>query len=177
MPPEDLDTILAEGRFLRLVRRGRWEFAERNNATAAVVIVAVTDDARIILVEQERAPLGRRVIELPAGLVGDEPGGTHESVLSAARRELLEEAGYEASELWEIMSGPTSAGLSTEVVTLVAARGLRKVGAGGGTEHEVVEVHAVALHEAPQWLEARMRAGVMVDPKVYAGLYFAAGFS
>ena len=97
---------------------GGWEWVERVNATGAAVIAAVTDDRRLVLVEQYRVPMGQRVIDLPAGLVGDEPGGAHEPMIEAARRELLEETGYEADRLDCVVSGPASPGLTTEVYTL-----------------------------------------------------------
>ncbi|MCH8048455.1 MAG: DNA mismatch repair protein MutT, partial [Planctomycetes bacterium] len=54
--------ILARGQFLELVRQGRWEFVRRVNATGAAIIVALTDQRRLIFVEQFRVPLGRRTI-------------------------------------------------------------------------------------------------------------------
>jgi ADP-ribose pyrophosphatase len=164
---------LAAGRFLRLLRRGHWEYADRVNTTGAVMVVAVTEDRRIILTEQYRVPLSSVAIELPAGLVGDEPDVQHEDLTAAARRELLEETGYEASRLEVLTTGPSSAGMCTEIVTLCLATGLRKSGAGGGIGHERISVHEVPLAEAPQWLAARAATGALVDPKVYAGLYFA----
>lgn len=167
------EQVLAEGRFLRLVRRGHWEFADRNNTTGAVVIIAVTPDERLLLVEQFRIPLGKPVIELPAGLAGDSAETAGEAMEIAARRELIEETGYDADRFETLMCGPTSAGLSTEVVTLIRATGLRKVAAGGGVEHEAIAIHAPPLREARTWLFERMRDGVLVDPKVFAGIYFA----
>lgn len=163
--------ILGEGRHLRLVRRRGWEYAERANAAAIVVLVAVTPDGRLVLTEQHREPVGGPVIELPAGLVGDRPGETDEDLSTAARRELREETGYEAGEVRPLATGPPSAGLSSEVVTFVLAADLRRVGAGGGDEHEAITVHEVPLAAVPDWLAAQARAGRLVDPKVYAGLY------
>lgn len=164
--------VLHEGRHLRLVRRGGWEYAERTDARAVVAVVAVTDDGRLVLTEQYRPPVGGPVVELPAGLVGDRPGEAAEERVAAARRELLEETGYEAAEMSYLTEGPPSAGLSSEVVTLYRARGLRRTGPGGGDAREDVRVHEVPLAEVPDWLERKVRAGVLVDPKVYAGLYF-----
>lgn len=163
--------VLCEGRFMRLVRRGHWEWAERTNARDAVVIVAVTDDGRLLLVEQHRIPVDARVIELPAGLVGDVDRDA--SVLDTARRELIEETGYDAATFERLVHGPPSAGFGTETVTFVRARGLRKVSAGGGVEHESIVVHEVPLETAEAWLDAARERGALVDPKVYAGLYFA----
>lgn len=58
---------LYQGRHLSLVARGHWEFATRAVRRPAVGIVAITDEGRVVLVEQLRPPVGERVIELPAG--------------------------------------------------------------------------------------------------------------
>jgi ADP-ribose pyrophosphatase len=165
--------ILHQGRFLRLVKTGRWEFCQRTKASAVVAIVATTAMDEIVLIEQERVPLGRRIIELPAGLVGDDEGHEDEAILEAAQRELDEETGYFAAQ-WQILSrGPTSAGLTDEVVTFVAARDALPSGGGGGVDGEDIEVHVIPLDEVGEWLAAREASGQLVSPKVYAGLYFA----
>jgi ADP-ribose pyrophosphatase len=169
--------VLAEGRHLRLVRRRGWEYAERTNAVAIVVLVAVTAEGRLLLTEQHRVPVGGPVIELPAGLVGDRPGEADEDLVTAARRELLEETGYEAGAVRPLAAGPPSAGLSSEVVTFLLAGDLRRVAAGGGDEHEAITVHEVPLTTVADWLAAQARAGRLVDPKVYAGLYLLRGNS
>ncbi len=173
MKDDEKTEVMAAGRFLRLVKRGRWEYADRVNCTGAVIVLAVTDDRRIVLTEQHRLPLGKRVIELPAGLTGDEPGAAEEDFARAARRELLEETGYDCRDVEWLTSGPTSGGLCTEIVDIYRAVGLTRVHDGGGTEHEEIEVHEVPLDEAVAWLRQKHEAGVLIDPKVYAGLYFA----
>jgi ADP-ribose pyrophosphatase len=167
--------ILGEGRHLRLVRRRGWEYAERANAVAIVVIVAVTPEGRLLFTEQHREPVGGPVIELPAGLVGDRPGEADEDLATAARRELREETGYDAGEVRPLAAGPPSAGLSSEIVTFILAADLRRVGAGGGDEHEAITVHEVPLAAVSDWLAGQGRAGRLVDPKVYAGLYLLQG--
>ncbi len=72
--------VLAKGRHLQLVSRDGWEFAERPNVTGIVIIVAVTPEDNVILVEQNRPPVGGRVIELPAGLAGDVAGSEAEAL-------------------------------------------------------------------------------------------------
>lgn len=165
--------VISAGRFLRLVRRGKWEFAERTNASGAAAIVAVTDDQRLVLIEQARPALGGVVVELPAGLVGDTPGQEAEDMAVAAGRELIEETGYEAGKISLACSGPSSPGLTSECIAIFVATALRKVGPGGGDEHEEITVHEVPLAEVESWLAARTAAGAHVDLKVYAGLYFA----
>jgi ADP-ribose pyrophosphatase len=167
--------VIAEGRFARLVAQDGWEWIERVNASGAAVIAAVTTDNQLVLVEQYRIPLGRRVIELPAGLVGDDAGGAQEAAAEAAKRELFEETGYQAAH-WEYLAeGPSSAGLAAEVYALFLATGAKRVGPGGGDDSEDIHVHVVPIQEADAWLEAKRCEGIMVDPKVYAGLYFAGG--
>ena len=82
---------LHKGRFLALVKEGHWEYADRTNSTGAAIIVAVTEERKLLLVEQYRIPVHARTIELPAGIIGDEPGNGDEVHAEAARRELLEE--------------------------------------------------------------------------------------
>ena len=136
------------------------------------MLAALTDDGRLLLVEQYRIPVGRRVIEPPAGLVGDVVGEEEEALETAARRELLEETGYEARQLELVTIGPPSAGLASEIVAFFVARGLTRIHEGGGDDSEEIVVHAVPLGEADRWLEARAAEGAMIDPKVYAAMYF-----
>ena len=164
--------ILGEGRHLRLIRRDGWEIAERVDAHDVVAILAVTEESEIVLVEQWREPVGRRVVELPAGLVGDEGEGI-EPIETAAARELEEEAGY-AAERFEILTvGPPSAGLTSEVITFLRAHGLRRVGDGGGVGGEEILVHRVPLTDVEAWLRDREAAGLLIDPKVWLGLWFS----
>lgn len=163
-------STLFSGRFLRLVQNDGWEYVERPNASAVVGLVATTPEGRLLLVEQHRVPLGQSVIELPAGLVGDTDSA--EDLRTAAGRELLEETGYQAGRLELLAAGPSSAGLTTEVVTLVRATDLTKVSAGGGVDGERITVHEIALAEAAAWLQSQAGLGKAIDLKVYAALYF-----
>jgi ADP-ribose pyrophosphatase len=165
--------ILAEGKFVRLVKRGRWEWAERTNCSSAVVIVPVTREKELVFIEQYRPPIGANVIEFPAGLVGDEPDMSGEELLTAARRELTEETGF-ASDHWQfLLEGPSSPGLTNEAYAMFLATDAYRVGDGGGDETEEIAIHLVPLEKAEVWLREKRNAGTPVDPKVYAGLYFA----
>ena len=163
---------LCEGKFLALVKEGRWEYVDRIGSTGAAIIVAVTDEQKLLLVEQHRIPVHARTIELPAGIVGDEPGSTSETLAEAAKRELLEETGYTAERIEVLTTGPASSGLTSEVVTLLLASGLSHVNAGGGVAHEDITVHEVPLTEVHEWLANQSNEGLLIEPKVYAGLYF-----
>jgi ADP-ribose pyrophosphatase len=164
--------ILAEGRFLQFVRRQRWEYVTRKEASGVVVVAALTEEGNALLVEQFRTPVGRRVIELPAGLAGDVQGADDEPLTEAAQRELIEETGYRAAEFRHVFTGPSSAGLTDEIVTIFVATGLTRVGAGGGVEGESIVVHEIPLAEIDRWLADRARQGYLIDVRVYTGLYF-----
>ncbi|MCX5662450.1 MAG: NUDIX hydrolase [Planctomycetota bacterium] len=163
---------LGEGKFLRLLRRGRWEYAERTNTAGAAGLVAVTDDGRLLLVEQPRAALQKKCIELPAGLVGDEAHFAGEAFAQAARRELVEETGYEAKHIEPLCTGVATPGMSNEVITLFLATGLKRVSTQLGDGHEEITLHEVPLRDVDAWLGARTARGEAVDVKVYSGLYF-----
>ena len=109
---------------------------------------------------------------MPAGLVGDRDGAPGESAVDAARRELLEETGYRAGRVEFLMAGPSSAGMSNEVIAFVRAFDLVREGAGGGDRTEDIVVHEIPRAEAAVWLVQKSREGFSIDPKLFAGLYF-----
>lgn len=163
-------TVLYEGDWLRLVRRGRWESCERTHGQGmAVIVIAVTPDDAVLFVEQYRVPLGARTIEMPAGLVGDDHD--HDTLEDAARRELIEETGWEPGTVDVLLIGPTSSGMSNERIAFVRARDLKKVGDGGGVGSEDITVHAVPRHQAPAWLMRKHAEGFELDLKLWAGLW------
>ncbi|MBC7657436.1 MAG: NUDIX hydrolase [Frankiaceae bacterium] len=166
---DPIETVY-EGKWLRMKRRGRWEFAERTNAGGmAVIIIAVTPGGNLVFVEQERIPVEGKTIEMPAGLVGDIDGA--ESIELAASRELLEETGWQAGHVELLMSGPTSSGMSNERVAFVRARDLVRVHAGGGDDREQIIVHEVPVADAPAWMARKMAEGYQLDAKLWAGLW------
>jgi len=167
-PPE----MLYQGRWLNLLKRGRWEYAERTNPAGAVIIIALTPEDKLLFVEQYRVPIQQHTIEMPAGLVGDIAGQADESALLAAQRELEEETGYRCQRVEFIHRGPSSSGMSTEMIAFVRAYDLEKVSAGGGDETENIIVHEVPRLEAGAWLFARAAEGYSIDPKLFAGLWF-----
>ena len=165
--------VLFGGRFVEMVQSRGWEYVRRTGCSGVALIVAVTPGSELLLVEQYRPPVASRVIELPAGLVGDHAGGEGESIETGALRELEEETGYTAAAMTILTSGPVSAGLTSEVITFLLASDLTRVGAGGGDENEDITVHSVPLQNVEEWLSQKQESGVWVDPKVYAGLHFA----
>jgi ADP-ribose pyrophosphatase len=173
MSDDDGTEVIGDGKHISLVRRGGWEFARRKGVSGIVGIVAVTDDGKLVLVEQQRPPVAARVIELPAGLAGDAEGYEGEDLEVAARRELLEETGYAARQMRRVAAGAASAGMTDEVITLFLATGLEKAGPGGGDGAEQITVHEISLARVEGWLAEREREGKLIDLKVYAGLHFA----
>ncbi len=163
--------ILYQGKYLALAKRGTWEFATRPQGTGVVAIVAITDDDKVILVEQHRPPAAGPVIELPAGLSGDEDAS--ESPLQAAKRELQEETGYTAEQWTELTTGLSSSGLSDETVTFFLARKLHKTSPGGGVGTEAITVHEVPLNQIRQWLADKTSQKTQFNLKLLAGLYAA----
>lgn len=103
----------------------------------AVAVVALDEQGRVLLVEQYRHPVGRRLEELPAGLLDVD----HEPALAAAQRELAEEGGYEAGQWHVLLDVLTSPGMTDEAIRIYLARDLqachREV-----QEHEEVELTA-----------------------------------
>ncbi len=126
----------------------------------AVMMLAFVDESTILLERQYRYPKQRHFIELPAGkLEANEPP------LATARRELVEECGFEADQWWPIASLDPSIGYSNEVIHLYGARGLRHVGSRlDPGEH--LETFEAKIEDALEWV----RDGIITDTKTTFGL-------
>ena len=153
------------GKWISVKTQGRWEYVSRTRGIRAVVIVAIDEDDHVLLIDQYRVPLGRRCLELPAGLVGDDHAD--DTAESAAVRELEEETGYTASQVENLGEYHSSPGLVTEGFTLVRLRGLTRVGEGGGIAgEEDIIVHRVPLADVPAFASAKRAEGLAVDVKL-----------
>ena len=120
----------------------------------AVVVLAVDDEDRALVLRQYRHAVASRMVELPAGLL-DEPG---EDPLEAARRELLEETGYAAEEWVHLNHLHNSPGFSSEVIDSFLARKLRRADRGDfRPEHEEADmtVHWVPVDDLVRAVLAR----------------------
>ena len=164
-PPE----VMWEGKFVRALKRGKWEYASRVNDINAVVILA-EHDGKMILVDQPRVGPNCRCVELPAGLVGDhDPNATVESTAIA---ELEEETGFTAERVERLGDFYSSPGMLAEAFTLVRVHGVRRVGEGGGDENEDINVHLVARGDIANFLEQKRAEGFGIDVKLLLLLNF-----
>ena len=117
--------VLYEGKFKRFVSKNNWEYVEGVHHEGVVVILAMTDAKEVILIEQYRIPVEKNVIEFPAGLVSDMEHCKDETLEEAARRELLEETGYEAKEMIHLLTGPGAPAGSSDLLSLFRAKGVK----------------------------------------------------
>ena len=155
--------VMWAGKYVRALRRGRWEYVSRTNDIRAVVILAEFE-GKVILIEQHRMPIGGRCIELPAGLVGDEDRNA--TIENTATKELEEETGFTGTEVTRLGDFHASPGMVSESFTLVRVDGVSRCGEGGGTEHEDIKVHLVARSDIADFIASKRAEGVAVDVKL-----------
>jgi len=160
------EEIVWQGQFITAKRRGRWEYVGRARGIRAAVILAVDDEDHVILVDQYRVPLGRRCLELPAGLVGDSEDNPNEEPVVAGARELEEETGYRPGRMEVIGEFFSSPGMVSESFTLLRAHDLVKVGEGGGVENEDITVHRVPLAGIADTVAQFRAEGFAIDVKI-----------
>jgi ADP-ribose pyrophosphatase len=153
------------------VRLDRVRLPDGNEATreyvrhqGAVVIIPVQDDGELIFERQFRHPLGRSMIEFPAGKI--ESG---EPVEDTARRELLEETGFIARKWRHIGVMHPCVGYSDERIEIFLARGLEQQGGQNLDQGEFVDLLTLTLEEAA----TAVREGVITDAKTIAALFWA----
>ena len=148
-----------QGKYVRAIKQGRWEYVSRTNEVRAVVIIAEHED-KLVLVEQFRFPIGARCLELPAGLVGDEDDlGVEETAL----KELEEETGFIAEQIERLGRFHSSPGMVAEGFDLVRAHA---VAPGGDKSEEDIEVHLVEREEVADFIEMCRQRGLAVDAKL-----------
>lgn len=130
----------------------------------AVAILPLHDDTSVVMIDQYRHAVGRRMRELPAGLL-DSPG---EDLVTAARRELVEEVGCTARDWSVLVDVVASPGFSDEAVRVFLARGLTEVGrpTSGDDEEADLSVVRLPLAEAVR----QVLAGEIVNASTVAGL-------
>jgi len=145
------DETLCVGKRVSLIKRvlcveGKEIVRDVVNFGEAVAIIPITDDGQVIMLRQYRAAVNDWVYEIPAGRI--EKG---ESIEEAARRELIEETGYDPGILRRVISVYTAPGYSNEVLHILVARKLRYVGAKPEAG-EIIEVVKIPLNEALKFI-------------------------
>lgn len=133
----------------------------------SVAVLPLDDDGSVVMIDQYRHPVGRRLRELPAGLL-DTAG---EDPVTAARRELVEEIGYTAQDWSVLVDLVASPGFSDEAVRVFLARGLTEVGRPivGADEEADLEVIRLPLAEAVH----QALSGEIINAATVAGLLAA----
>lgn len=129
-----------------LLPNGKTSKREIVKHPGGVAVIAVTEEGKLVLVEQFRKPLERSLIEIPAGKreLGEEPHIT-------AVRELEEETGYECESLEFVSAFYVAPGFASEYLYIYEAKGLKKKeNSAGLDEDEFVELMEVSLEEAWQ---------------------------
>ena len=158
--------VLVRGGFLEL-RRDQVRLPDGNIASreyirhsGAVAVVPLLDDGRIVLIRQFRYPVGRVMLEIPAGKIDPD-----ESTFDCAARELREETGYSAAEWVHATTIHNAAAYSSEAIEIWFARGLTP-GAQRLDEGEFVEPYPC---DEAEW-EARAVSGEISDVKTLIAL-------
>jgi len=162
-------TLVYDGKLLKVrsdtvrLPNGRTTEREYIEHPGAVAVIALTDAGELVMERQFRYPLGRDMIELPAGKI--DPG---EEPLDTARRELKEETGYTADQWRHVGTINIAIAYSDERIEIYLAKGLR----GGGSkldDEEFLEVFTLPLATALDWV----REGKITDAKTVSGLFWA----
>jgi ADP-ribose pyrophosphatase len=160
--------VVFEGVFLRVLKDrvrcpdGHVAAREYLRHPGAVMMIALTDDGRLVLERQYRYPLRASFIEFPAGKID-----AGETLLACAQRELLEETGYRARDWTYLGDFHNAIGYSDEKIYVYLARGLT-FEAARTDDGEVLEVFTATLEELLDWI----RDGLVSDVKTIVGAYW-----
>jgi len=152
--------LLFEGKIISLrveeveLPDGKMAKRELVDHPGAVAIIPITNDGKLILVEQYRKALNRSIIEIPAGKI--EPG---EDIDVTALRELEEETGYGANQFEYLQSFATSPGFANEIIHIFVAQGLYKIDKPAlGDEDEFIQLFECTIEEAEE---------MVLDQRIY----------
>lgn len=167
---------LWEGKFIKTTlitykdRKGgvrEWEAVSRSKHNDVVVIIPITRNHELVLIRQYRPSLDSYVIELPAGLVPPD-----EDLVTAGRRELIEETGHTSDSIALLEEGVMSTGINTERWRVLIAQNAEEVSqeirqAHPPDENEDIEIIKVPLDNLYQALEDCSSSGSEVDLRIF----------
>jgi ADP-ribose pyrophosphatase len=165
--------VVYEGKFLKLERDrvrlpdGKETYREFIRHPGAVVILPILGDGRVLLERQFRYPHDKVFIEFPAGKI--DPG---EESLACAKRELLEETGYTATEWHFVTTIHNAIAYSDEHLDLFLARGLVE-GDAQLDEGEFLDTFTATVPE----LLAMVKSGEITDVKTVIGSFWLEKFA
>jgi ADP-ribose pyrophosphatase len=142
-----------------LLRDGTEARRIRIDHPAAAAVVPFVSSEEILMVRQYRYALGRETLEIPAGKI--DPS---ENIEDCARRELLEETGYQAESMKLLYSYAPALGYSNEVIHIYSGHDLRRV-VGGIDEREISSVERMGIEE----IRSLVRKGKIMDGKTLHG--------
>ncbi|WP_134698882.1 NUDIX hydrolase [Ammoniphilus sp. YIM 78166] len=128
----------------------------------AVAVIAVTPEDKMVLVRQFRKPLEKTILEIPAGKL--EKG---EAPIDCAKRELIEETGYRATDMKHVSSFYTSPGFADELIHIYEATGLT-AGEAKPDHDEFVDLVEVTWDEANGYIQS----GDIIDAKTVFAVYY-----
>lgn len=128
----------------------------------AVLILPIMDDKRIVMIRNQRFAVGKTLWELPAGTLD-----TNESPIETAKRELIEETGYQTQSIQPLCSFYTSPGICNEAMYAFTATNLSFVGQAL-EESEKITVELITWTQALNMIQE----GIIVDGKTIAALLF-----
>ena len=171
------DRVVYHGKWLKVIERkfqnketgqkGTWEVVGRPSRRRIALIAAVTPENELLLTKSFRVPLKKWTIEMCAGMIEE----TDPSEEQAARRELLEELGYEVGEMKKLMSGPHNAGMQNdELVVFLGwdAKRVQEPRLEGGEDIKFVKVPIKRL----MTFLLRPRKNLLVDIKIFGLIPF-----
>lgn len=161
--------IVFKGKFLRVRRdyneRAIWESVEIGDHTKTAVVIALTEDNEILLEKHYRFPLDKYVIELPAGLVDN-----NEEPEECARRELLEETGYEAKDLVFLFKGVICQGLTKMEAYYFYAPDVKMAARQNLEPTEEIEIIKVPWASVDEYL-FNLPEHIVLGANVLSGIY------
>lgn len=128
----------------------------------AVAMLPFLDDGRLLLIKQYRHPVGEVLLEIPAGTLHK-----NEDPKDCARRELIEETGYEAGKIEALISCFLAPGYSSEKIHLFHASELRRVGDSPDID-EMIELYPISIEK----VQDMIKTGEITDAKTISGISY-----